>query len=313
MNFSGEIMRNLYYLARLCLIFSMSIIGLSTHAFGQDRLVTFAVDPYWPKPLPNKWILGQVSGIATDARDHIWIIQRPSSLSDDERGAAFKPPISTCCVPAPPVMEFDNKGNFIQAWGGPHKGYDWPSLEHGIYIDQHGFVWITGIGENDGQILKFTRNGKFVLQIGKPGKQTGSNDVTRLGRAANVEVDPTADEIYVADGYYNHRVIVFNATTGTYKRHWGAYGKSPLDNEKVTLSRLTPPPVIPSSQFGNPVHCARISHDNLVYVCDRFNNRIQIFRKNGTFIKEFFVEPKTAGNGSVWDIAFSKDHEQRYI
>ena len=272
----------------------------------------YQVDPFWPQPLPNGWILGQVSGVAVDADDHVWVLQRPGSLSDDEKGATFKPPLSRCCAPAPPVLELDASGKLLRSWGGPGPGYDWPGNEHGIHVDAAGYVWITGNGEQDGQILKFTKDGKLVLQIGKPGPQTGNADTTRLGQPAGVEVDPTAGEVYVADGYHNKRIIVFDATTGAYKRHWGAYGKPPVD-EKPNLRRTEPPTKAQLETFGNPVHCVRLSRDGLVYVCDRLNNRIQVFRRDGTFVKELPVEPATAGNGSVWDLALSRDPEQRLL
>ena len=273
---------------------------------------TFKVDPSWPKPLPNNWILGQVSGVAVDADDHVWVLQRPGSLSDDERGATFQPPLSKCCTAAPPVLEFDASGKLLRAWGGKGQGYDWPGNEHGIHVDASGNVWITGNGEQDGQILKFTRDGKLLLQIGKTGPQTGNADTTRLGQAAAVEVDPSAGEVYVADGYWNRRVIVYDANTGAFKRNWGGYGKPPVD-AKPNLRRTAPPTAEQLETFGNPVHCARLSRDGLVYVCDRLNNRIQVFRRDGTYVKEFKVEPATAGNGSVWDIALSRDPEQRYL
>ncbi len=272
----------------------------------------FKVDPNWPKPLPNNWIIGQVSGIASDAEDHIWVLQRPASLTEDERGATATPPLSKCCAPAPSVLEFDAAGNLLRSWGGPGKGYDWPQNEHGINVDYKGNVWITGNGENDGQILKFSRDGKFLLQIGKVGPQTGSADTTRLGQPAGTSVDPETNEVYVADGYYNKRVIVFDADTGAYKRHWGAFGKPPSD-EKPNLRRTAPPTAAQLTQFGNPVHCVRIAKDGLVYVCDRLNDRVQVFRKDGSFVKEFMVEPRTAGNGSVWDLALSRDPAQRYL
>jgi DNA-binding beta-propeller fold protein YncE len=273
---------------------------------------SFKVDASWPQPLPNGWILGQVSGVAVDADDHVWVLQRPGSLTDDERGATFKPPLSRCCAPAPPVLEFDAAGKLLRAWGGPGPGYDWPGNEHGIHVDAAGFVWITGNGERDGQILKFTKDGKLVLQIGKVGPQTGNADTTRLGQAAGVEVDAEAGEVYVADGYFNRRIIVFDARTGAYKRHWGAYGKPPVD-EKPDLRRTEPPTPAQLQTFGNPVHCAHLSRDGLVYVCDRLNDRIQVFHKDGTFVKELPVEPATAGNGSVWDLALSRDAGQRWL
>jgi hypothetical protein len=273
----------------------------------------FKVDPAWPQPLPNNWILGQVSGVATDTEDHIWVLQRPASLTEDERGATLVPPQSRCCAPAPAVLEFDRAGRLLRHWGGPGAGYDWPGNEHGIHVDPQGFVWITGNGPQDGQLLKFTRDGKFVMQIGKVGPQTGSADFTRLGQAAGVEVDGPARELYVADGYYNRRVIVFDADTGAYKRHWGAYGKPPVDYEKPNARRTAPPTAAQKEHFGNPVHCVRLARDGLVYVCDRLNNRVQVFQKDGRFVKEFSVEPLTAGNGSVWDLLLSRDPEQRWL
>jgi len=259
----------------------------------------FVVDPFWPKPLPNRWILGQVAGVAVDAQDHVWIVQRPKTLSEDEKGATLSPPRNECCVPAPPVMEFDNEGNLVQAWGGPGPGYDWPENEHGIFVDAHNNVWLAGNGEKDAQILKFTRDGRFVMQIGKPGMSKGDADTRNLNRPADVRVDPTTNELFVADGYGNHRVIVFDAATGAYKRHWGANGRPPGDASV--------------KQFQNPVHCVRIAKDGLVYVCDRRNNRIQVFRKDGSFVKEFSLVVDTRGNGSVWDLDFSPDRGQTYL
>jgi DNA-binding beta-propeller fold protein YncE len=280
---------------------------------GVDPVPRFRVDTTWPKPLPNQWLLGQVSGIATDADDHVWVLQRPASLTEDERGATLTPPLSKCCRPAPPVLEFDAAGNLLRSWGGPDAGFDWPRNEHGIHVDAKGFVWITGNGAEDGQLLKFTRDGKFVMQIGKVGPQTGNSDLKRLGQAAGVDVDSAAGEVYVADGYYNKRVIVFDADTGAYKRQWGAYGKSPTDADKPSTRRTAPPTPAQLTQFGNPVHCVRLARDGLVYVCDRLNNRVQVFQKDGRFVKEFAVEPRTAGNGSVWDLVLSRDPQQRWL
>ena len=198
-------------------------------------------------------------------------------------------------------------GNLIRAWGGPSQRYEWPQNEHGISIDARGFVWIGGNGEKDGQYLKFTRTGEFVLQIGKSGPQTNSNDTARLGRPADAEVDPETNEVYIADGYFNHRVIVFDANTGTYKRHWGAYGKKPSDEKLPPYN----PAAAASPQFGNPVHCVKIAKDGLVYICDRSNDRIQIFRKDGTFVSEFIIEKNTLGPGSVWDLDFWIDPSRR--
>jgi hypothetical protein len=289
-------------------ITTLSAVLFVTGAYAADA-PKFKVDPFWPKPLPNNWIMAQAAGVAVDAQDHIWVVQRPRTLTDDEKAASLNPPRTKCCVAAPPVMEFDEEGNLLHAWGGKGDGYDWPENEHGIYIDPKGFVWLAGNGEHDGLILKFTRDGKFVMQIGKQGNQTNSQDTTRLGRPANMTVDAAANELYVADGYYNHRVIVFDADTGAFKRMWGAYGKPPTDDKLPAYD----PAAAPSPQFGNPVHCVRIAKDGLVYVCDRMNDRIQVFHKDGTFVKEMFVEKNTLANGSVWDLEIWPDANQTFL
>jgi DNA-binding beta-propeller fold protein YncE len=207
------------------------------------------------------------------------------------------------------LLEFTGDGKLVRSWGGKGAGYDWPGNEHGVHVDAKGFVWITGNGATDGQILKFTPEGKFVLQIGKVGPQTDSADLTRLGRPAGVEVDDAANEVYVADGYHNRRVIVFDATTGAYIRHWGAYGNKPNDDKQAAYDPAAPV----AQQFGNPVHCVKIASDGLVYVCDRINNRVQVFRKDGTFVKEWFYEKATLGNGAVWDIAIWPDPKQTWL
>ena len=286
-----------------------------------ESVPRFEVDPFWPQPLPNQWIIGAVAGVAVDSRDHVWIVHRPSTLQPNELRSEWKA--------APPVLEFDQAGQFVSAWGGPGSGYEWPELEHGIYVDDSDHVWLGGGGQSDAQILKFTREGELLLQIGRQGHSGGSNDTANLGGAANMVVDEEADEIYVADGYVNHRVIVFDATTGAYKRHWGAYGRRPDDAYFEALGERLPPPFSGAVQHerapsqydpdGPPppqfriVHAVRIARDGLVYVCDRTNDRIQVFRKDGTFVTEVFIAKDTLGSGSVWDIGFSTDAAQRFL
>jgi DNA-binding beta-propeller fold protein YncE len=305
----------------------------------------FEVDPLWPKPLPNKWILGQTIGVSVDAQDHIWIIHRAGSLEPGEVHATTNPPTAQCCAPAPPILEFDEAGNLIGHWGGPGEGYDWPDSNHGITVDYKGNVWIGGNGRgtppggrgpaaargrqaapgtnqqqnenqselggyfNDNMVLKFTPAGKFIMQIGKAGQSRGSNDTANLRLPAKTFVDKEANEVYVADGYGNHRVIVYDADTGQYKRHWGAYGNKPDDGNLGRYDPTAPP----AKQFRNPVHCADLSNDRLLYVCDRVNDRLQVFKPDGTFVKEGFFAKNTLGSGSAWDIAFSKDAQQKYI
>ena len=300
------------------------------HAAGGTQAPRFEVDPLWPKPLPNHWLLGQTIGVSVDAQDHIWIIHRGAALEPKEVYASTTPPSADCCLPAPPVLEFDEAGNLIGHWGGPGEGYDWPDSNHGITVDYKGNVWIGGNGRgrapgspppapgqppapssyyHDNMILKFTQDGKFLMQIGKPAQSKGSNDPDNLKGPAKLFIDKKTNELIVADGYGNHRVVVFDAETGKYKRHWGAYGKKPDD---TPLGRYNPNDP-PAQQFRNPVHCAELSNDGLLYVCDRPNDRIQVFKPDGTFVKEVILYKNTLGDGSVWDIAFSKDPQQKYI
>ena len=264
----------------------------------------FQVDTSWPKPLPNNWILGQVAGIAVDARDHVWIIHRPKTLIDEEKGAALDPKRAKCCVPAPAVIEFDTDGGVLHAWGGPGQGYEWFENEHGIYVDPQGNVWVGGNDPKDNQIIKFTPEGKFLMQIGHAGTSEGSNSKTQLGRPAHMEIDASTNELYDADGYGNKRVVVFDAATGAYKRHWGAYGSVPSD-EKLPMYNSNSP------QFTNPVHCVRLAKDGLVYVCDRANNRVQVFTKDGKFVKQFAFEEASRSSGSAFDLVFSNDPQQK--
>lgn len=276
----------------------------------------FEVDPLWPKPLPNHWVQGMSVGVSVDAQDHIWIVHRTNTFEPMEIYAKDNPPKAECCVPAPPVLEFDEEGNLIGHWGGPGQGYDWPDSNHGILVDYKGNVWIGGNSRgkdrahfHDNQVLKFTQDGKFLMQIGHPSMSQGSNDTENLKGAAKMFVDKETNELYVADGYGNHRVIVYDAETGKYKRHWGAYGHKPDDTDLGPYNPDAPP----AQQFRNPVHCAELANDGLLYVCDRANDRIQVFKKDGTFVKEAFIAKRTLGDGSAWDIAFSKDPQQKYI
>jgi DNA-binding beta-propeller fold protein YncE len=263
---------------------------------------TFVVDPQWPQPLPNNWRLGPVSGIGIDARDHIVLVQRNESESIKKAGG----------VPAPHVIEFDPSGALVRAWDGPGSGYTWMEQVHGLTIDDEDRVWISGNGDHDAHLLVFTRTGQFLRQIGTPGAHGGSNDTTSVAAATQMRFDAAANEVYVSDGEQNrnHRVIVLDSRTGSYKRHWGAYGARPEDGAGAArFDPAAPPP----KQFGSAVHCLRLGRDNLVYVCDRSNNRFQIFRKDGTFVREVFVAKETAGAGSVWDIAFSPDDQFMYV
>jgi DNA-binding beta-propeller fold protein YncE len=273
--------------------------------------------------LPNHWLLGSTIGVWADDQDHIWIIHRSSAtLANNERGAELKPPTGECCVGAPPVLAFDQAGNLVRHWGGPGQGYEWPMSNHGIFVDHLGNVWIGGNGAGDSHVLKFTKDGKFLKQYGRqharkgasnaqgqPTYTGGSNDPVSFGRVAKIFVDPRANEAYFADGYLNKRVAVVDPTSGQIKRYWGAYGNKPDDTPLGAYD----PDLPPAQQFRGPVHCADLSNDGFVYVCDRTGTRIQVFTKDGKFVKEAFVAKRTLGSGSTWDVAFSKDPQQRFI
>jgi len=337
---------------------------------AQGRAPSLKVDPFWPQPLPNHWVLGSVTGVAVDAQDHVWVAHRGSdSLEGNEKGMMLTPPTSAkCCTAAPFVLEFDASGKLLGHFGGPGAGYQWPQSPGGIAVDAKGNVWIAAAGLEtpppaagrgrataaadpdavtparggdapaaargagrgrgaaapagpaDAHVLKFDKTGKFLLQIGTPGKMDGPDSQTTLNRPAAVAVDAGANEVFVADSG-NHRIVVFDADSGAYKRHWGAYG------EKPTAAGGGPydPSAAPARQFRD-VTCVEIAKDGMVYVCDRSSDRIQVFQKDGKFVKEAMVAKETKGvtvggqpgfvvssAGSVWDLAFSSDPQQRYV
>jgi DNA-binding beta-propeller fold protein YncE len=277
----------------------------------------FEVDPLWPKPLPNHWVTGSTIGVSVDSQDRVWTLHRPNTVEDNFKAADLK--LGECCKAAPPVLVYDQAGDLVKSWGGPGPGYDWPDNNHGLTVDHKGNVWIGGNGTNDTQVLKFTGDGKFLLQLGKHGVHKGSNDIENFWQPTKIYEDVPANEVYISDGYGNRRVIVFDADTGKYKRHWGAYGKVPTDEKEPPYDPAALEDAAPAKRdqtslknFSTP-HCVIVSKDGLVYICDRVNDRIQVFRKDGTFVKEVFIEPNTLRSGSVWDMEFSRDPEQTYI
>ena len=301
--------------------------SLSTDMTAAGLVPMFEVDPLFPKNLPNHWLMGPTIGVDVDSTDTIWIVHRNTPdqfVATTEIGLVQNPPLSECCAPGPPVLAFDQKGNLVKSWGGPGTetgGYTWPSSNHGITIDPMDNVWIGGNGPGDSHILKFTKDGKFLAQYGKPdARKTGekggqpiytrnSHDKENFGRVAKISFDAGANEAYISDGYFNRRVAVLDLATGAMKRYWGAFGKPPEDGE---LPRYVAGE--PSQQtFRGPVHCAEIAKDGMVYVCDRNADRIQVFQKDGTFVSEHMINSKTLSQGSTWDIDFSQDPAQRFI
>ena len=306
--------RNVYIGAALLAVIVALGAGqaaLQNRADAQGRTVQapmFEVDPLWPKPLPKHWLLGMTIGVWVDEQDNVWIIHRGAdTLHANEKALDLK--VGECCTAAPPVLVFDQAGNLVRSWGGPGPGYEWPKSNHGIHVDYKGNVWIGGNDPKDAHILKFTKDGKFLMQVGHFGKNAGSNDPENFGRVAKIWVDPKTNEAYIADGYLNKRVAVLDADTGKMKRYWGKYGNKPDDADLGKYDPSAPP----AKQFRNPVHCVERTNDGLLYVCDRQGDRVQVFQPDGKFVKEAFYAKETLGSGSTWDIAFSKDPQQRYM
>jgi hypothetical protein len=342
--------RNLY--VGVAVLTLATALGAGSMLLGKPAVVEaageqapkFEVDPFWPKPLPNGWVLGQTIGLAVDAQDNVWIVHRPGSLEAKESYLTRKD--ADCCTAAPDVLAFDTNGNVIQHWGKV-EGHDWPTSNHGITVDSRGNVWMgaNGAGQpgpapgsaaqfappppaaprpvsdypgaglpgvttyHDSFILKFSKTGQYLGQIGKANGSKGSMDNENVRGVAQIRFDPKTNELIAADGYGNHRVSVWDPDTLKFKRAWGAYGKPPTDNTMPAYEPGQPPP----QQFRNPVHCAQPSKDGLIYVCDRVNDRLQVFKTDGTFVSETMLETNTKGDGSVWEIAFSRDPQEKYM
>ena len=310
-------------------------LGLTAAAQGAKQMPTFQVDQTFFK-IPNNLVTGQGSAVAVDTHDHVWIFHRPRYVPADKKAA-------------PPVLEFDSSGTFIQGWGGPAVGYDWPDQEHGIYVDDKDNVWLTGSARpalagaggsllrSDNMVLKFTNKGKFVMQIGHRDQSDGNVDTKNVYSSTDLSVYPKTNEVFVADGYINHRVIVFDAATGAFKRMWGAFGNVPMDSPNQLANARTPArargavapedPAAPArgtrgggrgnqqprdpadpgpQQFVGPVHSAKVSNDGFVYVADRSGNRLQVFTSEGKYVKQVVIESPSG-------LAISLDSDQRFL
>lgn len=283
--------------------------GTSTVSAG--GVPTFTVDPSWPLELPNKWILGAVTSVFVDARDHVWVTHLPETLTEEELSAVQDPPIGECCAPAPVVLELDPDGRLVQAWGDPatQDVSAFPRNAHGLFVDHADNVWIGTYRHH--RVMKFTRTGELLMQIGEYDVNAGSNDPEHLGGPAGIWVDPSTNEVFIADGYTNRRVVVYDGDTGAYKRHWGAYGETPDDEysyEHGSATHESDPP----RQFST-VHGLVGSNDGLIYVADRRGNRIQVFRHSGEFVTEKIIAPRTLASGSAFVIQLSPDAEQQWL
>jgi hypothetical protein len=310
------------------------VFGLAASPTARAQSVPhYKLDPSWPKVLPNNWIMANATGLVIDKDDHIWVVHRPRMVAADDAAAALTPPQSACCVPAPSVIEFDTQGNVLKSFGGPGWVPEWPTLEHGLFIDRGGNFWIAGnyLPANrqqltapprpkedpldDRHLFKISPDQKVLLQIGHPSNAAPNNqDTSMLGAPSEMYVDDDAHEVFIADGYLNRRVVVYDSETGAFKRGWGAYG---IPLSQIDNGRLPPhddPAAPPSKQFRGPVISLDISSDGLVYVGDGGGDRVQIFTKDGKFVKEYMIRSDTlAGFGSVWGTTFSRDKQQKYL
>jgi DNA-binding beta-propeller fold protein YncE len=282
-------------------------------AAGAVQAPRFEVDPTFPKPLPDGMYQGQSIGLFVDPRDHVWIVHRPDVLDAVE--GALDQKTGECCKMAPPILEFDANGTLLRRWGGESgPGYTWPASNHGINIDNKGFVWIGGNGgAHDGHVLKFTQDGKFVAQYGEARQGLGPDSMsqTRFFMVAETFFHAPTNEVFVADGYGNRRVAVLDADSGKMKRFWGAYGRPPDD--KAAAAQGAYDPTATYQHYRGPVHCAMVSNDGLVYVCDRTSNRLQVFKVDGTYVREIYTQRDSRGDGTTWDVDFSKDPQQRFL
>ena len=277
----------------------------STRARG---VPVFGVDPSWPK-VPAKWKLGDASSIGIDAQDNVWVLHRPRTLKPDQ-----------AAMTAPAILVFDAAGNFIKSWGGAGSGFEWPEREHGIHIDYKGHVWVGGNNcpalnlpglkpAADDQLVKFTQAGKFVMQIGRSSQSKGNADTLNLHRPADVWVHPKTNEVFVADGYGNQRVAVFDADTGAFKRMWGAFGKKPVNQSPCATPSPRAVPDGPGPDDFSTVHAIRVANDGMVYVADRENRRVQAFTSEGKFVKQRVRHNALFAR----NLALSPDPEQQFL
>ena len=281
----------------------------SSATLATGGIPMFQVDTSWPKEMPNLWILGSVTSVFVDSNDHVWITHLPETLTPEETSAAQDPPIGECCLPAPVVIEFDADGNVVQGWGDPSTQdvSEFPRNAHGLFIDHEDNVWIGTFRHH--RVMKFTRSGQLLMTIGEYDNNRGSNDTNFLGGPAGIWVDPEDNEVFIADGYRNRRVVVYDGDTGDYLRHWGAYGEVPDDSYSYAQEG---PEGSPPRQFST-VHGVVGANDGLIYVADRRGNRIQVFQQNGEFVMEKIIAPETLASGSAFVIALSPDDNQEWL
>ena len=313
-------------LIALCLLVSDGLQGHGTRQSSNEsraRLPRFEVDLswQWPPKLPNNWVVGVVTWVDVDRHDHVWVLHRPRQVPVEHKDRA-----------APAVLEFDAAGRFVQGWGGPGEGYEWPDMEHGLSVDHRDRVWITGLNplersyaaptqRTDDMILKFTNKGKFIRQFGgrdrHPLADGGNADTTSVHLATEAVVFPKTNELFVSDGYANRRLLVLDAETLSFKRMWGAFGKQPPPTFGRRLNAPNLGQLASADPKGpeafNTVHAVKVSNDGLVYVADRNHRRIQVFTLDGKYIDQVFVNAGGKDSMTAGGLAFSADPRQQFI
>jgi len=294
--------------------FILALFVLTTSATAQapkaqpvaalNGVPVFEADAKWPV-LPADFTWGQVIGIFADSQGHVWTSSRSR------------------------ISEWDPQGKLLQSWDARGPNGNWSTI-HGMFVDHNGYVWTNARESN--LTVKFTRTGQVALVIGKYNETAGSNDTTLMGRPSEIWVDPADNEVFVADGYGNRRIVVFDGATGKYLRHWGAYGKRPEDpparggrGAGGGQAAAESVPATPPQQFSIP-HGIVGSRDGFIYLADRGNNRVQVFRQNGEFVKEKILRPRCGaqeqatwtpkrpcGTEAAFSIGFSHDAPQTYL
>ena len=287
--------------------FSTATVG-NSHRAALSMPCIVAEDKFLKIP-PDRF-LGDVSAVSVDTKGMIWVLHRPRTLLAEQREQAL-----------PPVVKFGPDGALNGGFGGPDSSYEWPTVEHSLAVASNGHVWISGSFRNDAaqaddMILEFTNEGKFVRQIGRRGASQGNRDKANVHAPGDLAIDSRRGEIYVADGYGNRRVVVFDAASGAHLRSWGAFGSPPTTD-------AAPPPRTAGKPFSkevgdgppdfNGVHGVALSHDGTVYVSDRNNQRIQAFTRSGKFLSQIFIDRNLRSATTASGIAFSDDAEQRYM
>ena len=297
-------------------------------AVDENGAPLYRVDPFWPKTLPNNWSMQQVTGIGVDDNDIVWFLNRPNAPDPLEIIAESDPRAVLCCVLGPEVIALDQAGDVVHAWGGPdYPG--WPAGLQTVIPDSEGFVWVGGTRPRE-SIQKFTRDGELVWDFGHrvpEGVQWVENnqEVEEFAQKGRFQIDEVANEIYIID---QKRVVVFDASTGEFKRGWGGHGM-PLD--EITNDPIPgyewdggPPPDEPN--FVPALHFVEISNDRLVYIGERGQNRIQVFSTRGVWQQDIYVSAHTPAQrtcssldwmpgpcGTMYKMVISVDPEQKYL